>query len=196
PPGAVRGDPRRPAHGEDRGVRLLGVHGRPVPHRHRRARRVRSDHARLRRLIGGSCRGPWARRGGSDRNPSGPRSAACPAGRGPGTSSARRYVPLSTTEQPAAPPIEIPTSDGGTLLVPRQRVWIGNVSNGNHSTHFTRSLAGLVEFDRSRGLGLWGGALYQESGANISKGRNELVTKALAIPELEWLLLLDSDMVF
>jgi len=103
---------------------------------------------------------------------------------------------LSTTEQPAAPPIEIPTSDGGTLLVPRQRVWIGNVSNGNHSTHFTRSLAGLVEFDRSRGLGLWGGALYQESGANISKGRNELVTKALAIPELEWLLLLDSDMVF
>lgn len=94
------------------------------------------------------------------------------------------------------PPIEVPTADGGRLEVPRSGVYIGNVSNGSHSTHFTRSLAALVDYDRAHQVGVYRGVLYQESGANISKGRNELVSQFLATDDGEWLLLIDSDMVF
>lgn len=94
------------------------------------------------------------------------------------------------------PPIEVPTADGGRLQVPRSGVYIGNVSAGSHSTHFTRSLAALVDYDRAHQVGVYRGVLYQESGANISKGRNELVSQFLKTDDGEWLLLIDSDMVF
>lgn len=93
-------------------------------------------------------------------------------------------------------PIPVGTADGGTIDVPRAGVYIGNVSDGKHSTHFTRSLAGVVRFDELNQLGLLKGVLYQESGANISKGRNELVQRFLSQDDGEWLLMLDSDMVF
>lgn len=93
------------------------------------------------------------------------------------------------------PPIELPVADGSRIEIPRSRVFIGNISAGQNSTTFTRSLAHLVDYDRTHQLGVYAGVLWQESGANISKGRNELVSKFLAT-DGEWLLLTDSDMEF
>jgi hypothetical protein len=94
------------------------------------------------------------------------------------------------------PPLEVGTADGGTIEVPRSGVYIGNISPGKVSTRWAHSLERLVDFDRTQRLGLHRGTLYQESNANISKGRNELVTQFLGTDDGEWLLLLDSDMVF
>lgn len=94
-----------------------------------------------------------------------------------------------------APPIEVPTS-AGSLEIPRDRVYIATISPGKVGAHFARSLVDLVDFDREHALGLWRGNLWQESGANISKGRNELVARFLGLDDADWLLMLDSDMVF
>lgn len=98
------------------------------------------------------------------------------------------------TADPA--PITIGTSDGGTLEIPRAGVYIANVSPGTVGVHFTRSMLDLVDYDRAQGLGLLRGNLWAESGANISKHRNELVRRFLDTPDGDWLLFLDSDMVF
>lgn len=97
---------------------------------------------------------------------------------------------------PALPPIELPVADGSRIEIPRAGVYVGNISAGQNSTTFTRSLANLVDFDRSHQLGVFRGVLWQESGANISKGRNELASKFLATEDGEWLLLIDSDMEY
>lgn len=94
------------------------------------------------------------------------------------------------------PPITIGTSEGGQIEIPRAGVYVANVSPGKVGVHFTRSLVDLADFDRTQGLGLWRGNLWGESGANISKERNQLVSRFLDLEDGEWLLLLDSDMVF
>lgn len=94
------------------------------------------------------------------------------------------------------PPIKIGTSEGGQIEIPRAGVYLANVSPGKVGVHFTRSLVDLADFDREQGLGLWRGNLWGESGANISKERNQLVNRFLDLPDGEWLLFVDSDMVF
>ena len=112
-------------------------------------------------------------------------------------SGPKGQTPYLGTEVPLPDsPIEVQTSDGGTIQVPRAGVYLGNISPGKVSTRWAHSLERLVDFDRTRGLGVHRGTLYQESNANISKGRNELVTKFLSQDDGEWLLLMDSDMVF
>lgn len=75
------------------------------------------------------------------------------------------------------------------------RVLIGNVSNGFTSAEWTRSLLSLTVKDASLGWNFWGGVLWGRSGVNVTEKRNELIRQFLKT-EAEWLLLLDSDMVF
>jgi len=93
-------------------------------------------------------------------------------------------------------PIKVGTADGGRLQIPRDGVYIANVSPGQVTTGFTRSLLDLVGYDQAHSLGLWRGNLWGESGANISKARNEMVQRFLDQSDGDWLLMVDSDMVF
>lgn len=79
---------------------------------------------------------------------------------------------------------------------PRPGVYVANVNPGNVGLWFTKSLLDLVKNDIDQGWNLWAGNLWHESGANISKARNQLVRMFLDRPDGEWLLFLDSDMVF
>lgn len=84
--------------------------------------------------------------------------------------------------QPAAPP--------------RPKVYVGNVNPGTVNLWFTKSLLDLVNYDHANKWGLWAGCLWSESGANISSKRNEIVRRFLDHTDGDWLLFLDSDMVF
>lgn len=75
------------------------------------------------------------------------------------------------------------------------RVIIGNVSNGFISAEYTQSLLSLSLRDREAGWNFWGGILWGRSGVNITQKRNELMCQFLKT-DGEWLLLIDSDMVF
>lgn len=79
--------------------------------------------------------------------------------------------------------------------IPRARVWIGNVNPGQVGTDYTSSLIELALADRVNGWGCFQGILEARSGANVSKGRNEIVTRFLDKTDGEWLLFIDSDMV-
>lgn len=92
--------------------------------------------------------------------------------------------------------IELAAADGNKIRVQRCGVYVANVNPGQVSDQFTRSLVDLCEFDRVHNLGLWRGTLYGNSGANIAKVRNELVQRFLEQPDGDWLLMVDSDMVF
>jgi predicted O-methyltransferase YrrM/GT2 family glycosyltransferase len=89
-----------------------------------------------------------------------------------------------------------PSGDGLSIEELRASVFIANVNPGHVSHHFVRSLVDLIRADEHNGWDCWRGNLWAESGANISKVRNELVTRFLDQPDSEWLLFLDSDMVF
>lgn len=79
----------------------------------------------------------------------------------------------------------------------RPGVYLANVNPGAVSHRFARSLVDLVRADIGNGWGVWRGILWGESGANVSKTRNELVRMFLDNhPDGEWLLFVDSDMVF
>lgn len=78
----------------------------------------------------------------------------------------------------------------------RARVWVANVNPGSVSTDFADSLTALVLADVANGWGCFQGKLEARSGSNISKGRNELVARFLDKTDGEWLLFIDSDMVF
>jgi GT2 family glycosyltransferase len=80
--------------------------------------------------------------------------------------------------------------------MPRARVWVANVNPGKVATEFADSLATLISTDIQAGLGLFQGKLDSRSGVNVSKPRNELVARFLDQTDGEWLLFLDSDMVF
>jgi len=88
--------------------------------------------------------------------------------------------------------------EGATVPVETARagVYIANVSPGNVDVHFTKSLIDLIRADELNGWNCWRGNLWTMSGANISKARNELVTRFFDMADGEWLLFLDSDMVF
>jgi predicted O-methyltransferase YrrM/GT2 family glycosyltransferase len=79
--------------------------------------------------------------------------------------------------------------------IPATYVYIGNVSNGYVSAEFTRCLVNMVVEDTRQGWGFWRGALWTRSGVNISERRNNVIRDFLKT-DGEWLLLLDSDMIF
>jgi len=81
------------------------------------------------------------------------------------------------------------------MEMPHARVWVGNINPGSVSTEFSDSLAALVLADHTNGWHLFQGKLEGRSGSNVSKSRNELVSRFLKT-DGEWLLFLDSDMVF
>lgn len=90
--------------------------------------------------------------------------------------------------------------DDGTLDTP-SGVYIGNVNPGTVAAAYSRSLHNLHAFDAGNELGLLVGCIDVQSGAQISKARNDVVAKFLELcddPEApaEWLLFLDSDMDF
>lgn len=80
--------------------------------------------------------------------------------------------------------------------IARARVWIANVNPGSVSTDFADSLAALVLADHVNGWHMFQGKLEGRSGSNVSKSRNELVTRFLDKTDGDWLLFIDSDMVF
>jgi len=75
------------------------------------------------------------------------------------------------------------------------RVYIGNVSNGYISAEFARSLLDLVITDKNNKWEFFRGVLWGRSGVNITDKRNEIVRQFLKT-DGEWLLMIDSDMVF
>lgn len=91
-------------------------------------------------------------------------------------------------------PVKLATSDGGSLDVPRDGVYVANVNPGATGVHLTRSLLELQDYDREHRLGMYRGNLWAESGVNIAKHRNELVRQFLAT-DGDWLWFVDSDMV-
>jgi len=87
-------------------------------------------------------------------------------------------------------------SDDKLEIVP---TYIANVSPGRVSAEYSRSLHELRAFDVSSGIDALAGVLEARSGAQISKSRNDLAAAFLRESEnngAEWLLFLDSDMVF
>jgi len=82
------------------------------------------------------------------------------------------------------------------IEIPRARVWVANVSNGQVAGEYAKSLAAMVAADLTNSWGMFQSMLTGNSGANISKARNEIVSRFLDQTDGEWLLWLDSDMVF
>lgn len=80
-------------------------------------------------------------------------------------------------------------------------VMIGYLSGSSVSNGFMHSMLSIKEADREQG---WGHLQHpnwwfnQRSGVNVSRGRNNLIAAFLAMrdPAPEWLLMVDSDMVF
>jgi cephalosporin hydroxylase/GT2 family glycosyltransferase len=75
------------------------------------------------------------------------------------------------------------------------KVYIGNISNGFVSAEFSRCLLDLAVTDKNNDWGFWRGVLWGRSGVNITEKRNEVIRQFLKT-DGEWLLLIDSDMVF
>lgn len=75
------------------------------------------------------------------------------------------------------------------------KVFVGNVSNGYVSAEWVRSMIALALKDSGMGWNFWGGILWGRSGVNITQKRNEIICQFLKT-DGEWLLLIDSDMVF
>lgn len=81
------------------------------------------------------------------------------------------------------------------------KVTVGYLSGSDVSTHFVHSLLALKDVDAQQGWGRldhkhwW---VNQRSGVNVSRPRNVLVRKFLAMrdPAPEWLLMVDADMKF
>jgi predicted O-methyltransferase YrrM/GT2 family glycosyltransferase len=82
------------------------------------------------------------------------------------------------------------------VKVPETKVRIGNISNGQTSVEFTKSLLELLTVDIRNGWNIYDGVLWKRSNVNVSRGRNEVIKLFLDESSAEWLLLLDSDMVF
>lgn len=80
--------------------------------------------------------------------------------------------------------------------ITRASVLIANVNPGHVSSDFSNSLAALVLADHVNGWHLLDGVIEGRSSANVSKSRNELVGRFLDRSECDWLLFIDSDMVF
>ena len=80
--------------------------------------------------------------------------------------------------------------------IPRDRVWVANVNPGKVATEFADSLINLMRYEAENGLGLFQGKIDVRSGVNVSKSRNELCSRFLDGTDGDWLLFLDSDMVF
>lgn len=76
------------------------------------------------------------------------------------------------------------------------KIVIGNVNPGTVSTQYQQSMRELRAFDLVNG-GQLEGVLERQSGANISKPRNQIAEAFLDdFPAADWLLFIDSDMVF
>ncbi len=82
------------------------------------------------------------------------------------------------------------------MEIPRARVWVANVHPGQVASEFADSLVNLIRFETENGLALFQGKIDTRSGVNVSKARNELVSRFLDQTNGDWLLFLDSDMVF
>ena len=76
-------------------------------------------------------------------------------------------------------------------------VYVLNVNPGTVSAHWAESMANLQTAHVASGGPIrLAGKIAAQSGANISKARNECVARFLAHEDAEWALLVDSDMVF
>lgn len=76
------------------------------------------------------------------------------------------------------------------------KVWVGNVNPGHVSTGFADSLAQMAAADLHKEWGCYQGKIAHRSGANVSLPRNHVVRDFLDETDGDWLLLIDSDMVF
>lgn len=97
-----------------------------------------------------------------------------------------------STSTPAAP-------DDEQVKITLARVHIGNVSPGAVSAHYARSLHEMRAANITEGWNCIAGIIEATSGAQISRGRNDVVREFLAksaTDGAEWLLFLDSDMAF
>src|SRR5690606_10825476 len=137
---------------------------------------------------------------GTRSRPGSPRAAA-PSGPRPRPRRRRRSSGRGRCACPPRPrpePQPLGTEEPMTeeAQIHRARVWVANVNPGSVSTDFADSLTALVLADVTNGWGCFQGKLEARSGSNISKGRNELVARFLDKTDGEWLLFIDSDMVF
>lgn len=82
-----------------------------------------------------------------------------------------------------------------TAELNRAKVYIGNINPGSVGSGFADSLAQLAAADLAMGWGCYVGKIAHQSSANVSLSRNKVVADFLTT-DGEWLLFLDSDMVF
>lgn len=81
---------------------------------------------------------------------------------------------------------------------PSEKVVVGFCSPGKVDTDFMLSWTYLVMFDFAghQRIVSGGGFLPIDAGANLSGPRNDMVRKFLAYPSADWLMTIDTDMVF
>lgn len=86
--------------------------------------------------------------------------------------------------------------DSTPIRFPRQNVWVLNVNPGKVADEFSDAISEMRAADLTAGWGCFAGKIAHRSGVNITKGRNEIVTKFLerTDPAGDWALILDSDM--
>jgi hypothetical protein len=82
----------------------------------------------------------------------------------------------------------------GTSTAQRPKVAVGYLYGESVATGFANSLAAMLWVQARQG-GVVEDVFPEASGVNVSHGRNEVVRKLLA-SDCDWLLMLDTDMVF